>query len=113
MSSNVWLKSGKIYNLFPEPGATATGTGTKIFKDSPYSTFHAVVTGTGAVTATVNIEVSNDGNTWCSTAMGTITLSGTNSFADGFTSQAPWKYVRANVTAISGTNATVQVYMGV
>lgn len=112
MSNNVWLKSGKIYNLLGT-GVTSTGVGNAIYKDSPYSTFHAVVSGTGAVTAIVNIEVSNDGSNWLSTPMGTITLSGTDNNSDGFTSAAPWKYVRANVTSISGTNATVQVYMGV
>ena len=111
--SNVWVKSGKIYNLFPEPGVLVTGAGTKIYKDSPYATFQAVLTGTGAVTATVTIEVSNDGTNWGATVMGTITLSGTNAVSDGFTTVAPWRFVRANVTAISGTAATVQVYMGV
>ena len=122
MGSNVWIKSGTVRNLFPQPGVTATATGTAEYKDSPNSTFQAIVTGTGAVTATVTIEVSNDPRVltdsanaaWLSTVLGTITLSGTNSSSDGFTtSNAPWKYVRANVTAISGTGATVQVYMGV
>ena len=112
MSSNVWLKSGKIYNLLGT-GATSTGAGVSVYKDSPYSSFQAVVTGTGAVTAVVSIEVSNDGSNWCSTPMGTISLSGTTSASDGFVTQAPWKYVRANLSAISGTGATVQVYMGV
>lgn len=112
MSSNVWLKSGKIYNLLGT-GVTSTGAGVSVYKDSPYSSFQATVTGTGTVTATIAIEVSNDGTNWCATPMGTITLSGTTSSTDGFTTQAPWKYVRANVTAISGTGATAQVYMGV
>jgi len=117
MSNNVWLKSGKVYNLTPETnttsGVTSTGVQPGVYKDSPYSTFQAIVTGTGAVTATVNIEVSNDGTNWVATPMGTITLSGTTSASDGFTSAAPWKWVRANVTAISGTGATVVVKMGV
>lgn len=113
MSSNVWLKSGKVYNLFPEPGVTANTVGTKIYKDSPFATFQATVSGSGAVTATVLIDGSNDGVYWCSTPLATISLSGTPSSSDGFTTQAPWKYVRANVTAISGTSAVVQVYMGV
>ncbi len=122
MSSNVWLKSGTVRNLFPQPGVTATTTGTAEYKDSPNATFQAIVTGTGAVSATVTIEVTNDPRAnsdpanaaWVSTVLGTITLSGTTSSSDGFvTSNAPWKYVRANVTAISGTGATVQVYMGV
>jgi len=110
---NVRVTSGFIYNMFAEPGVTTTATGNAIYKDSPKSTFQATVQGTGAVSATVVIDVSNDGVNWVSTVMGTITLSGTTSSSDGFTSDAPWKYVRARVTAISGTGATVQVYMGV
>jgi hypothetical protein len=114
MSSNVWLKSGKVYNLTPSSGGvTSTGAQQQIYKDSPYSTFQATVTGTGTVTATINIEVSLDGTNWCSTPAGTITLSGTTSSSDGFTTASSWKYVRANVTAISGTGATVVVLMGV
>lgn len=114
MSNNVWLKSGKVYNLTPSSGgATTTGAQSQIYKDSPYSTFQATVTGTGAVTATVNIEVSLDGTNWCATPAGTITLSGTTTASDGFTTASSWKYVRANVTAISGTGATVVVLMGV
>lgn len=112
MSNNVWLKSGKVYNMLGV-GVTTTGVGTSIYKDSPYSTFQGIVTGTGAVTATINIEVSNDGVNWVVTPMGTIVLSGTTSVSDGFTSAAPWKYIRANVTAISGTGAIAQVLMGV
>lgn len=113
MSSNVWVKSGRVYNLFTEPGVTTTSTGAALYKDSPYSTFQGNVTGTGAVTATIVIDCSNDAVNWVATPLGTITLSGTTSSSDGFTTTAPWKYVRARVTAITGTGATAQVYMGV
>lgn len=114
MGSNVWVKSGHVRNLFAGSGVTITGAGSFVYKDSPDATFQAVVSGTGAVTATVDIEYSNDGTNAIDTVGGTITLSGTTTHSDGFTSQnAPWKYVRANVTAVSGTGATVQVYMGV
>lgn len=109
--ANVNVKSGYVHNLMT--GKTSTGAGSWMFKDSPYSAFQATVTGTGAVTATVEIEVSNDGVNAVDTVMGTITLSGTTSHSDGFTSEAPWKYVRANVTAISGTSASVDVLMSV
>lgn len=69
--------------------------------------FHAVVTGTGAVTASVNIEVSNDNTNWM--VMGTIILSGTTVDSDGFGAEAPWGYYRGNITAISGTNATLNL----
>lgn len=112
--SNVWIKSGHVRNLFSGSGVTTTGAGSFLYKDSPDATFQATVSGTGAVTATVTIEYSNDGTNVIGTVGGTITLSGTTSATDGFTSQnAPWKFVRANVTSISGTGATVQVYMGV
>jgi hypothetical protein len=112
-SSNVWVKSGRVYNLLAEPGSTSTVTGPWLYKDSPYSTFQGIVTGTGAVTATIVIDCSNDGVNAVATVLGTITLSGTTSASDGFTTAAPWKYVRARVTAITGTGATAQVYMGV
>ena len=113
MSGNVWVKSGKVMHLFPEPGVTTTTTGQGLYKDAPKTTYQFNVSGTGAVTATVVIDVSNDGILWCATVLGTATLSGTTTSTDGFTSDAPWKYSRARVTAISGTGATVQVYMGV
>ena len=81
-------------------------------------TFQASVTGTGAVTATVVMQVSNEEAAYLGTTsnwitLGTITLSGTTTATDGFTTDAPWRYVRAGVTAISGTGATVTSNMGV
>ena len=114
--SNVWVKSGTVRNMYPEPGVISGGTltGAWLYKDSPTATFQANVVGTGTVSATVVIEYSNDGVYACATVGGTITLSGTTSSTDGFTSTSPWKYVRARTTANpSGTGATVQVYMGV
>lgn len=126
MGGNVWVKSGKVIPLIGKEvravsgtfstytnGATTTVTGNYTFKDSPYTTFQATVTGTGAVAATVVIDCSNDGTNWCTTSLGTITLTGTTTASDGFTTTAPWKFVRARVTAISGTGASVIVLMGV
>ena len=76
-------------------------------------TFHCVVTGVGAVSATILIEVSNDGVNFITPGIATVTLSGTNVAVDGTSSAAPWAFVRANVTAISGTGASVTVLMGV
>jgi hypothetical protein len=51
---------------------------------------------------------------WASTLLGTITLTGgAASYAsDGFSTAAAWKYVRANVTALTGSNPQLQVWMG-
>jgi hypothetical protein len=60
---------------------TSTGAGTGERLPNGEKTFQAVVSGTGSVSATVLIQVSNDGTNWLT--MGTITLSGTASAADG------------------------------
>src|SRR5690242_1869997 len=114
MSENVWLKCGKIYNLVSQdtPPTVAT-TGSWLYKDSPYSTFQATVNGTGAIGATVAIQVSNDGINAISTVLGTITLSGTTVASDGFSSTSSWKYVRAVISAPSGTISSISVLMGV
>lgn len=95
---------------------TVTGAGSNFTPWGAKKTFQATGTtsaSTGA--ATIVIQGSNVASTattdWVT--IGTITLSlSTTSAGDGFVSDAPWKYVRANVTAISGTTATVTVYLG-
>lgn len=114
MGTNVQVKNGTVRNMFDEiTPATTTGASPWRYKDSPYTTYQANIIGSGTVGATVTIEVSNDGVNVLATVMGTITLSGTATASDGFTTMAPWKYHRANITAISGTGATVQVWYGV
>lgn len=112
---NVWVKSGHV-NKVPVNAAavtsTTTGTGNAIYKDAPKTTLQVIVAGTGAVSATVVFDASNDGTNWCSTALGTVTAAGTTTASDGFTTDAPWKYIRARVTAISGTSATVSALIG-
>ena len=94
-------------------GKTSTGD-SEIFTIYPRArTFDAKVVGTGAVTATVIIYVSNTGDDDDWIDAGTITLSGTTSDADGFAMEAKWAYTKANVSAISGTGAAVTVVMGV
>lgn len=79
--------------------------------DTPVSqTFQATVTGTGAVSATVVIEGSNDGVGFI--PIGTISLTDTTTDTDGFAYAGPWQFVRANVTALAGTGATVTVLQG-
>lgn len=119
--SDVFIKSGEQPRYFAFSGVnstTAIGNSSPTFKESPYGAFQAIVTGTGTVTATVNIQVSNEADTFNGVksnwiTMSTITLSGTTTATDGFTTICPWRYVRVNVSAISGTGATVEVIMGV
>lgn len=75
-------------------------------------TYQATITGSGAVSATVTIQVSNDGIGWLSDGTSTIALTGTNTATSGYTSTSPWQYVRATIASISGTNAAVTVSIG-
>ena len=118
--ADVFLKSGEQPRYFAFSGVNSTAVtaaSSPIYKESPYGAFQAIVTGTGSVSATVLIQVSNQTDTfngiksnWIT--MGTITLSGTTTSTDGFTTVCPWRYVRANVTAISSTSV-VEIIMGV
>ena len=97
--SNVRIKSGEQPRYFAFGSVLSTA-------------FQAIVTAAG--TATVLIQVSNEDATFVGTnsnwiTMGTITLTAILT-TDGFTTIAPWRYVRASVTAVSGT---VQIIMGV
>lgn len=98
-------------------GATTTVDGAQMSTQHVARTFHAIIRGTGSVSATVIIEVSNDSQTTPADALwfelGNIGLSGTTNDNGGFGSVVPWLLIRARITAISGTNATVDVIMGV
>ena len=88
--------------LIPGPSASSPFSGGR-------STFQAFLSNTTTPTALVNIEVSNNDVAW--EILGTLTLSGAND-SDGLSADAPWAFVRANVTSISGTSAAVTLLWG-
>jgi len=101
MSTNVFVKSGRVIDILPAT-TEATLTGAWMFKDSAKSAVQVVA----SAAATVIFDVSNDGVNPVATSLGTVTLDAAGS--DGFVIDAPWKYIRARVTANSGTiNATI------
>lgn len=92
--------------------ATSTGAGNSyepFGKERSFQLTGSTSSGTGS--ATVDIEVSNDGTNFLKLATMTLNLSTTVS-QSGLLSDAPWRYVRGNVTAISGTGASVTLTMG-
>lgn len=97
---------------------TSTGAGAAVGPQIDTNrTFQAYgTTSTGSGAATVKIEANNSSATaadgyWVT--LGTITLTlGTTVTNDGFATDAAWVYTRANVTALSGTGATVSCDMG-
>lgn len=101
-------KALKTITLATAITTTAAGTANTGNLDSGRKTFQATVSGSGAVTATVKIQVSNDPDNLGWLDLGTITLSGTTTATDGFASEGSWLYMRCNVTAITGTSASVR-----
>lgn len=98
--------------------ATAQVTGTAVSVTSSASNgmgltgvLQSTLAGTGALTATVTIEVSCTSLAGSWILAGTHTLSGTTTATDAFVLNAPWPYIRANVTAITGTGATVNTFL--
>lgn len=78
---------------------------------SAKATFQGVgSTSSGAGSATIIVQVSNDDTNWLTAGTITLTLSTTAS-SDGFVMDAPWAFVRGNVTAISGTGAAATLLM--
>lgn len=62
--------------------------------------------GSGSISATIDIEVSNDGTY---IVFDTITLAGNDAVSGGTAIGSGWASVRANVKAIAGTSAYVNV----
>ncbi|MFV1943476.1 hypothetical protein VPH49_21930 [Pseudomonas luteola] len=73
--------------------------------------FQAIVKGSGAVSATLSVDVSNNGFDWIKD-VATLSVSGTDMATEGFASDEPWAYYRGRLTAISGTGAMASLIMG-
>lgn len=78
--------------------------GSRTFKCSGSTTV-----GTGS--ATIIVQSSSDGSLWIDAATFDISLS-TAISSSGFSVDNSWKYVRGKVTAISGTGASVTLWLG-
>lgn len=73
-------------------------------------TYQAVVRGTGTVSATIIVYVSNDGQVW--ETLATFSLSGTTSDTEPLIAQHRWAFTKASITAISGTGAVASATVG-
>lgn len=98
-------------NLLSAATATVTGQSVEINKDL-ISVIGYGTTSSGAGSATISLEVSHDGTGWVSAGTLTLTLATTittDTNTAGFNVYSAARYIRANVTAISGTGAAVTV----
>ena len=95
------------------PAGTTAATG-PVF-DGPWNEarrgmVQAVITGTGAVSATVTLQGSNNGVNW-TTVGSAMSLSGTTSDTKTQAVDYPWAQLRAVSSTLSGTGATVSAYL--
>lgn len=119
----VKVAAGEIARFFTfgaghAPNTTSVQGSNPTYAEAVRTSFQALLTGTGAVVATIQILGTLDEQTalgslqnWLT--IGTINLNGTNTTTDGFTIAAPWRAFKANVTVLTGTGATCTVLMGV
>jgi hypothetical protein len=68
-----------------------------------------VIAGTGTVSVTATIQVSNNGTNWIDA--NALTLSGTTTDTDGATIDAAWAFMRVTLTSITGTGATATAFI--
>jgi hypothetical protein len=69
------------------------------------------VRGTGAVSATFLIYGGNDAAN-VTILLDTMTVTGTTTASDGLYVPSPWRFMRADLSAISGTGAAASMTMG-
>lgn len=98
-----------VYKLLQNKTTTFTGSAISLEEVQDSLSIQINLTGTGALTAVVNTEVSADGIAFQRAAVSN--MSGTGSAAEAFTIKDPWMYIRCSILSISGTSATVNATM--
>ena len=95
-------------------GATtaATGETAEIHNNGAPRTVQASIAGTGAQTATVIVEGANEATGTYFETIVTFTLSGNPNDHGGYAFPANWTYLRARITTLTGTGATINVNLG-
>jgi hypothetical protein len=98
--------------LYLLDAVTATGAGSTQNNAAVRKTYQASgTTSAAAGAATIKVQGSNNGINWDDIGTITLTLATTTS-SDSFASDDRYAYIRGNVTAISGTDATVSLTVG-
>lgn len=100
--------------LLKDAAVTRTGNPMGMPVNHQGYTVQAIIEGSGAVSATVEIYGShrNTNSTSLGELLGTLSPTGTDAGQDSFAFDAPWPFIFAVLTAISGTGAKVNVSLG-
>lgn len=98
--------ANNIYSPGPQTifSSSSTGAGSwyRLHPQVRNVTFHALQVGSSVgvvVGSTIWVEVSNDGINPLATKPGTVAFNGASPQSDGFTMDAHYEYVRANLNA--------------
>lgn len=86
--------------------ATTNETTSTFLREGHVWGYQSTISGSGAVSATVTIQGSNDGSNW-TTIGSAMSLSGTGSDIKATNSEVPWRHHRSVITSITGTSAAV------
>lgn len=103
------MAQGYLQEQFLLNGAQTTGAGQWKRGLGALPSFHAAVTGSGAVTATILIWARN--NSTGQVLLATIKVSGTNLASDGGGTDYGYSEYMAELTAITGAGAAATVVM--
>ncbi len=105
------IENGTVNTSFLLRSATSQAAGDAvdgIAKTKTYQAWGKTTAGAGA--ATILVQGSNDeGNTWDTIGTISLTLTNTANVSDGFSSEDRYHKLRGNVSAISGTGASVNL----
>ena len=104
--------NSQVGRLITDATANVTGEGFTMPRGTRERVYQAAIAGTGTVSATVTLQGSCDGESWV-TIGSALSLSGSGSDAKAIESVYPWPQVRAVVASITGTAATVNVFVGI
>ena len=91
---------------------TSNQTSAAIAVGGAPKTIQAILTGTGAISATVAVYASHNNSTSNGVPLCTFSLAGTTAVTDGTYVMADWPYLYAILTGLSGTAATVTLSVG-
>lgn len=89
---------------------TADGDGDWFRLEPGVKTFHAGVSGSGAVSATLEVKIRNSPDLSPVVAL-TFSLSGTDADADADSFDLPYNEVMVSVSSLSGSGARAILYM--
>lgn len=96
--------------LLTDVVANGSGAAFSCPSRAPYRVYQAMIAGTGALTGTVTFEGSCDGATWAPIAAG-LDCSGNDAVTKFVAVTAPWPFVRATVSSLTGTGAKVNAWV--